>query len=283
MKLYELWDYNCWLGKTAAQVHFAAMQVGGWKAVFPGRVPRWASKVRNYFNVTPNTLKRVTKIAAGYLTAGLAPFSFWLDCHDRQTYNRAHAYQTPLRRVPPGCPVKASPAVRNTGFRDRIGIDHALSGDVYVDERERVWFQMSAGATIYHWGSEPRWAAWEAFWVNTFRGQDDTPVFKLISPDSKTGGSCEVIISNGGGWETIGKEGQVMDVSRAIVTDPASQGSYNYAETTLMGLAAHERRDVNSHVAGSYFYANPKNPLAPLAQRWFPIHDDQGKVLATQD
>jgi hypothetical protein len=59
MNINELRDYRKWIGKSADEVYFAVRAVGGWKSVFPQNLPRWASKVRNYFNVFPTTLQRV--------------------------------------------------------------------------------------------------------------------------------------------------------------------------------------------------------------------------------
>ena len=61
----------------------------------------------------------------------------------------------------------------------------------------------TAGAAIYHFGHHPRSPMIEAIWQDRVRGQNDTPVFKLINPDN-TGGSNEVILGNDGfdanGW-----------------------------------------------------------------------------------
>ena len=73
--------------------------------------------------------------------------------------------------------------------------------------------------------------------------QDDTPVFKLISPDDN-GGSNEVIIFNAeikdGPYnnrsKVIGDVNKPIIVKAAIETDPILQGSYNYSETTTHGL-----------------------------------------------
>jgi hypothetical protein len=58
MTLDELRDYRCWHEKTAWDVLNAVIQVGGWAKVFDKGVPRWASRVRNYFNATPDYLMR---------------------------------------------------------------------------------------------------------------------------------------------------------------------------------------------------------------------------------
>jgi hypothetical protein len=55
----KLRDYRNWYDLSAAQV-LAAVQktTGGWATVFPKGIPCWASRLRNYFNVTPHFLMR---------------------------------------------------------------------------------------------------------------------------------------------------------------------------------------------------------------------------------
>jgi hypothetical protein len=57
LDLKALRDYGNWIGETAWDVHGSVMRVGGWQQVFPGALPRWASRIRQYFNLTPMTLK----------------------------------------------------------------------------------------------------------------------------------------------------------------------------------------------------------------------------------
>lgn len=298
MTVSELKDYRCWVGKSAQTVYLAALAAGGWEVVFPTRVPRWASRVRNYFNVTPQTLERLPEDVSRRALRQVQRFAFLLDCHAVQTFNRTHQDRTPNPwgkpnpppfKVPAACPVKAERAVVHTGIKAYLGTTGALAGVVHKDGSGRVWYQMAAGSTIYHYGRRPTSAALEAVAVDKIRGQDDTPVFKLISPDN-TGGSCEVILwndgVNAGGWgtgsEVLGGVGERWDVRKLIVTDPRYQGSYNYAETVRVGLAAHELRDVKPHVEGVDFYVNPADRFCPPASRRFLANDPQGKPLATQ-
>ena len=298
MNMNELRNYRKWIGRPADEVYFAVRAAGGWKSVFPQSLPRWASKVRNYFNVFPMILQRVPEKNAKDLLKHAQRFAFLLECHEAQSYNRTYRdyrpnargeLDPPPLRVPAGCPAKADHDVMHTGLTDSIAVKSALSGAVYLDERNRPWYQMAAGSTIYHWGRRPLWAAFEAAWVDKVRGQNDTPVFKLISPDD-TGGSNEVILWNDGvnayGWNTgskvVGAVNERWNIRKTVVTDPVYQGSYNYSETAQVGLAAHDQRDVRPHVAGSDFYVNPKDLFSPLASRCFPEKDLQGKPLADQ-
>lgn len=301
MNISDLRDYSKWIGQRADKVYFAARAVGGWKVVFPNGLPRWASKVRNYFNVLPTTLKRVPGKNAKALLNRPQNLAFLLECHEVQSANRKFRnyrpnpwgkLDPPPFREPAGCPANARHDVRDMGLKESIAIKSALSGEVYLDERNRPWYQMAAGSTIYHWGRSPLWgpfAAIEAIWVDKVRGQNDTPVFKLICLDN-TGGSNEVILFNNGadayGWgkgsETVGAVNETLNIRKTVVTDPAYQGSYNYSETSQEGLDAHEKRDVKPHVAGRNFYVNPKDPYSPLELRTFPPLDMEGKPLADQ-
>ena len=57
LPLEALKDYRNW--ETVSDVHYSVIRVGGWQNVFPGALPRWASRIRQYFNLTPMTLKRL--------------------------------------------------------------------------------------------------------------------------------------------------------------------------------------------------------------------------------
>ena len=298
MNLSDLQNYDKWVGQSAQDVYVAALMAGGWKKVFPTSVPRWASRIRNYFNATPTWLERLPQDVSKRLLKQVQRFAFELDCHAVQTFNRTHQnyrpnpwgkLDPPPFRVPAGCPVKASHDVVHTGIVDQLGTTGALAGVVYKDECSRLWYQMAAGSTIYHFGRHPRVPIVEAVWQDKIRGQDDTPVFKLVSPDN-TGGSLEVLLWNDGvdangfnkGSETLGKPGEKWNVRKIIVTEPRHQGSYNFAETVHLGLAAHEMRDVRTHVDQEAFYVNPQDRFSPLAARRFPARDPQGQSLATQ-
>jgi len=290
MNIDELRNYSSWIGKPAQSVYVSALASGGWKVIFPHRLPRWASKIRNYFNVVPTSLERLDGDASKLALKHVQRFSFLLDCHAVQTFNRNHRdyhlnpqgqLNPPPFQVPTGCPVTPDKEVVHTGLIDSIAVNNALSGQVYKDESHRLWYQMSAGATIYHYGSEPKVPSIEAAYVEKIKGQDDTPVFKLVSPDN-TGGSNEIILNNQHGSEVVGTVKQKVDVRKILVTNPSHQGSYNYSETVWAGFAAHELRDIKPHVAGPAFYVNPTDPFVPLAARRFPTSDLQGKDLAGQ-
>jgi len=173
--------------------------------------------------------------------------------------------------------------------KESIAQERALSGDVYLDNLNRPWFQMAAGSTIYHLGDHPDSPTSEAAYQDIIMGQDDTPVFKLISPDD-TGGSNEVIIFNAeikdGPYNNrssvIGEVNKPIIVKDAIQQDPLLQGSYNYSETTTQGLAEHERRDVKPHVHSYFFYVNPLDAFSALGARTFPPLDRERKPLVNQ-
>ncbi len=297
MNINELRDYRCWIGQSAEKVYFAGRAAGGWAGVFPSSLPRWASKVRNYFNVLPTTLKRLPEANAKHLLNRSSNLGFLVECHEVQRANRTFqdykpkpwGYDPPPFKVPAGCPTTARHDIKHMGFREATALKNSLSGDVYLDDRNRVWYQMAAGSTIYHWGDHPESPTLEAVYQDVIKGQNDTPVFKLVSPDD-TGGSHEVIIFNAvikdGSYNNrgtaIGRANEKWNVRNATEKDPELQGSYNYSETTRVGLAAHEMRDVKTHVKGRHFYVNPEDPYSMLDARAFPPNDLEGKPLADQ-
>lgn len=299
MRLNELQNYDCWLTRNALEIFMGAKVNGGWKKVFPPheKFPVWASKIRNHFNVLPKTLRRLPEQNAKHLLNRPQFLPFLVRARNDYWYNRYHrdyrpkpwGYDPPPLKVHPLAPAKPPPHIQKMPEREAMAQEHALSGDVYLDNLQRVWYQMSAGSTIYHWGDHPDSPTAEAVYWDTVMGQNDAEVFKLISPDDN-GGSHEVIIYNAevkdGPYnnrsERIGKVNVPIDVTAAIITDPILQGSYNYSETTTEGLSEHERRDVKPHVHSTYFYVNPANSFSDLASRRFPEKDREGKLLATQ-
>jgi hypothetical protein len=238
MKAEDLRCYRNWHEKTAEQILQAVIQVGGWAKVFPDSLPRWASRIRNYFNVTPRYLMRFDAgREAGYV-------------------NYYHTYRKGLARF-------------------------ALSDDVYKDENNRVWLQMHTASTVYHYPGEVNMRKKAKAAVLP---QKLIPVFKLVSPDG-TGGSCEVIIRNPKGLvlrdSTVVPVLHWRDISSRVVTDEKYTGSYNYSETIVSGLKAHELRDVKPHSFDAGFYLYPPDGTT-LKQRGFPKRDRRGALIADQ-
>ena len=68
LDLKALGNYGKWVEETPWEVYSSVIAVGGWQHVFPGALPRWASRVRQYFNLTPMTLKLLDhEESSGYL------------------------------------------------------------------------------------------------------------------------------------------------------------------------------------------------------------------------
>lgn len=232
MDIDKLRDYDEWIDKTPEQILTAVKQVNGWGVVFPGTLPLFAHQVRNFFNVEPTSLTLYAR-------------------------NDGNQYSKEVRK-----------RFEDWGFVDKAKGILALSGDVYWDQSNRTWFQMSAGGTIYHWGGEPTWDIVDATFSNYVRKQDGVPVFKLISPDG-TGGSAETIIRNRSRF-TIGVPNELVQVTDRVVRDYHDQGSYNYSETVEVGLPTHEKHDVAPHRKYPKYYLNPPNRFLPLNARRFP-------------
>jgi hypothetical protein len=272
----ELRQYGKWLQHSPQQVIQSVIGAGGWRSIFHGSVPTWANKVRNYFNETPKSLRRFgDQLSAKWLKKA------------QKYLQREETYRLEL-------------SVAFTVFdalvkaKDLSVLMKTLSGDVYIDESKRIWYQMSPGGAIYHYGSQPSSPTVEAIWAHA-KSQAFCPVFKLVSPDG-TGGSRECIIDNpvlARVWvngiipmdirsSVIGAEMETVDVSKRIVTDPVLQGSYNYSETIEVGLDEHEERDVKPHVADPSFYVNPFPPSSSLSMRRFPKTDNHRNVIAHQ-
>jgi hypothetical protein len=251
MSLTELRDYNNWIGKTPDEVREAVKAlVLGWESVFPTskpHLPLWAHRVRNCFNGTPPAvLTRWGEVAAKEYTKRIM---------DKLNVN--WKYQE----------------------------HYALSGVVYHDESGRVWLQTSAISALYHIpdGLIVRGyaKAKDAIW-----GQNSIPVFKLVSLDG-TNGSRECIIKS---IKLFSEGPDLYDpiltqphttvyVLRRLVTDIRYRGSYNYSETVIQGLVAHEYHDVDPHNRAAWGYLEGPGWLKGGA---FPKHDHFGLEMATQ-
>jgi len=311
MTLDELRDYDKWVGRTALDVYHSAAKAGGWQKVFPGHLPRWASRVRQYFNVTPMLLSLLDEAQSNYHLARAQtalPASARAKAYRRELQSRGMgiSFHAPGSSTRPGTWLKKpDPKAVINGLGNKIGTAWALSGDVYEDVHGRsIWYQMSPGGAIYHTG-ELIWDPQKQAVLATLLGQEHSPVFKLVCPDG-TGGSREVCIKNpfvipdkvqsrnGAkytkmvGTTTIGAVGDMVSVSkRMLVTDSVTQGSYNYAETTEKGLPEHERLDVRTDPMKPGYYVEPPDlfemQFIELNDRRFPRNDPEGQPLAAQN
>lgn len=307
LDLKALRDYGNWIGQTAWDVHGSVMQVGGWQQVFPGALPRWASRIRQYFNLTPMTLRLLDhEESSQYLESAQTalPASARAKARRNQQQSRGMgiSFYAPGSSTEPGTPlVKPDPNAPIDSLSGEIGTMMAWSGAVYEDPLGRsIWFQMSPGGAIYHFGEDIRSPTLRALGA-AHAGQAYAPVFKLVSLDG-TGGSREVCIKNTFdvphtiktkidgefttmvGHATIGAVNEEVNVADRIVKDSVAQGSYNYAETVVKGLPSHQRLDVKTDPMQPGYYVEPSNlfQFAELYMRRFPENDAQGKSLIAQ-
>ena len=117
MNIKELQDYENWIGKSPGVILEAVKDNGGWTKVFEKELPDEVHKVRNYFNREPLFLMRLdanrSQARMGTVNRDIGNFIKW-------------------------------------STEEKIARLGALSGNVYQDESNRTWFQMSPGGTIYH-------------------------------------------------------------------------------------------------------------------------------------
>lgn len=237
MNSEKLRDYNNWIGKSPKEILNALRQVqGGWAEVFPDKLPLWAHRVRNFFNREPKSLLR-------------------LDDSQSEIF---------IRRIE----TKRPP--------ETIAEKYALSDDVYKDAQNWVWYQMNEGGTIYHWGADPEYPKRDAVFQELKEKLGiPAPVFKLIAPDG-TGGSRETILQNIHRiFVVVKKEKFLAYVAHMTIKDPWHRGSYNYSETVVAGISAHNMRDVephNKYASIPNVYINPPDPypFSLLLERVFP-------------
>ncbi len=255
LKIEELREYKNWVGKSPVDIREAVIRAGGWTKVFPPR-----NLKGNAFKFTVDVLPAWASRVRNYF-------------NDEPAFLRLLSSREALIRM-----------VKTTGGVGSI----ALSGDVYVDEHGRSWFEMSTAGVVYHTPGEVTNRKILDYFTSP---QALVPVFKLISPDG-TGGSMEVCVKNpqvhelklpGGtkvrvGSKTIGKTGESVPVRGRLELDEVLRGSYNYAETVVSGFNAHTLMDVNPHSTKPGFYINPRL-FSPLSGRRFPESDPSGRVI----
>lgn len=243
----ELRDPSEWVNQNAQCILESVRKADGWKQVFPGIFPMWLHKLRNYFNVEPVTLRLLDQ----------ANTNHWMS--EIRKHNQLGGWIS----------------------------SKTLSGHVYVDENNNPWYQMGAGGSIFHWGNEVEIMKLEGVHTHLFRGQTGIPIFKLISPDG-TKGSRETIVMNpmvnikeevdamGNVREVAKGESKLGEVGRTVyvkrmelhVTTMEHQGSYNFAETAVIGRDWHTKFDVETHQKDS-IYIDPPDRFTPLKDRIF--------------
>lgn len=242
----ELREPSEWVRQNAQNILDSVIKAGGWKKVFPDKLPRWLHKLRNYFNVEPTSLRLMDK----------AVTERWMT------------------------------EIRKHGHLNSFVGRRTLSGHVYFDEEIEVWYQMGPGGSIYHWGDPVRFPKIEAAHTHAFRGQTGIPIFKLISPDGTGGSRETIVsnpmvhrqkVDFGPntppmyimvGRPHIGEVNQTVAVKARLITRIEHQGSYNFAETSVRGLDQHEKYDVETHKKDSV-YIDPPDRFAPLSKRIF--------------
>ncbi|MBL8233939.1 MAG: hypothetical protein JNL98_35920 [Bryobacterales bacterium] len=262
MTLEELRNYNKWIGKSPEHVLKSAIDRGGWTAVFPAagfdqKCFRWAHRVRNFFNATPHALRRLRPDSA---------VARWVDRWlPTKTIEIAKVVDVLART-----PVWGLPALPSR-VKESMALDMRF---VYRDPHGRIWIQMAPGGTVYHWNANGKSDPTESTAILvTAIGQQNVPVFKLVSPDGSDG-SSEVIIRNPGKM-TLGDYDELVHVlDWQVVTTIEHFGSYNYSETAVVGDEAHTLRDVTPHKLDRSGY------IFPTPGQTFPA-THQGKPIDT--
>ena len=260
MTKYELRDYKNWVGKRPEFVLKSAIQVGGWTKVFPAayfetKYFLWAHRVRNFFNEVPSALMRVRPNSSVWQWA-----SRFLSSQDIEIAKTVFV----VMNTP-------DPRDFESKIKEAVALDWRY---VYRDTYGRHWIQMAPGGTVYHWNSNgtahPN--AQTAIRASVI-GQQNIPVFKLVSPDG-SGGSYEAIIRNEGNLTLSDYDEWFQVLERKLVTNIEHFGSYNYSETAVVGDEEHVRRDVKPHEADPLGYIFPTpGQVFPATHRGKPIAD----------
>jgi hypothetical protein len=271
----ELRSWEKWKNKSPEFIRQSVISAGGWSRVFPMKMltkleypeisigpfkekapvpipkfqmlnefPLWASRVRNYFNEEPRSLRLLSKEEGKF---------------------RIHTIKD---RIMPWVPGPQT---------------FALSGDVYEDDNRRHWFAMSTGGTVYHYpGCVDKTkialaAASPQSMIPIFKlispddgtgGSLEVIVFNKQDIRVPLPSGHYMMI----GRPTIGSVGVMKNLDGMVERDAIFRGSYNFSETMVAGYLDHEFRDVKPHVAHKDFYLNP-DYSRPANKRVFPPVD----------
>lgn len=218
MNLSELQDYGNWVGESAKTILRAVIKNGGWELVFPLMVEPWASRVRNFFNLTPN-----------YLTRLDFPSSFRL-------IKRHHKNHEGLARFALSGDVYEDETGRIWFEMHTAGAAYHYEGDVDWNKAKGVVLPQAFIPVFKLVSPDGTGGSCEVCihnWQN----------YKALGFKK--------------GKRYIGKIGQRVSIRSKVVINSVYQGSYNYSETIVKGRTAHELRDVIPHKEDEGFYINP--------------------------
>ncbi len=147
---------------------------------------RKSSSQRNCTGAGRTCYRRPSRFRSGrvrFETPSTSSRHFWANRTYQDYDPKPWGRDPPPFKPHPRAPAKIPEHIMKMSEKEALAEQNALSGDVYLDNLNRPWFQMAAGSTIYHWGDHPDSPTAEAIYSDVIMRQDDTPVFKLISPD----------------------------------------------------------------------------------------------------
>lgn len=297
MNVDELNDYSNWVGRTPYEIRQSVSRAGGWGNVFPlsKPFPTWASRIRNYFNVYPKWLKKLDSADA-----------------DRQTRRRNKksaegGFEGGLAKL----------ALSGDVYEDDnklIWLEMGRSGSVYHYPDQNILDSMSKEAKSASAMVTPRalfpvfklispdglGGSYEICLENAqiFRGFNFYALVKIANEhpmdhglrfSSKllkegVGGALRSTIKEAlaTGQSSIGPVGEEIKVEHLIDFSSVYAGTFNYSETIVAGLAAHDHRDIQPHMAKSDFYIHPPRrlTLADHKSIKFPERDLCGQLIS---
>lgn len=263
MTLDEIRKYKNWVGKSPGDILEAVKGVGGWKNVFdaksfPDGLPRWAHRVRNFFNREPTVLELKVEGSHAYFNL------YKWDKNRGAAENMALSgdvykdeFLTTWFQMSPGGTIYHFKHPKNQKVE---AILQGALGQINTPVFKLVSPDGSGGSI-------------ETIVDNPF-------VNSLVSTVVGTVGSF-----GGGGVikqmtkmrsSTIGEGGKINITSR-IIKNYDYQGSYNYAETVDAGFSAHEKFDIDPHKIDEKGYLNPSDRHSSLFSRKFPEYPNNDK------
>lgn len=232
-------DYGQWLRKTPLEIRGHVIRAGGWAEVFPPdtTIPRWLSRVRNFFNEQPSMLTRVGEEEARFIINMIR--------------------------------------LRRGNFLNQVLARGAFSGDVYRDQTGRHWIEQSQAGSRYH-SKEQRGLLGAALTPHSMTGvfklcsPDGTGGSSETALHNWMHGLTGRI-----GKRSATEVGHTINAATQAIVAEKYRGSYNFADTMVSGFDEHDRFDIIPDKKFGTKYENERR-WAPLAKRIFQRFSGDG-------
>jgi hypothetical protein len=242
MNIEQLRDYTKWLEKSPGVILAEISHCGGWKSIFdsnlfPNGLPRWAHRVRNFFNQEPNSLALIEGSIHIY--------------HNIVNWDTSRG-------------LKDNMALSGDVYYDEFykkWLQMSSGGAVYHFSHG---LNPTEAALIYGKGGQSSTPVFKLISPDGSGGSCETII---NNPPMMT---FILGFFTASRQSTIGDGEYIPVTSRIKTISDYYRGSYNYAETSVAGFEFHEKFDIKPHELKPKDYINPPDRFSNIFFRKFP-------------